>query len=178
MQHSLILFLLTIMTSVVLAETESPYQGQENRNIKALSQSEIDNYLLGKGRGYAKAAELNHYPGPRHVLDLAKQLALTPAQNRQSQAIFDAMQAQAITLGKQLIEKEKQLDKQFADSFINADSLNLLVSEIGELEAKIRYTHLAAHLKQTALLSKHQIQQYNQLRGYQGNQKHHQAKHH
>jgi hypothetical protein len=34
----------------------------------------------------AKAAELNGYPGPKHVLELAQQLQLTDAQRRDVQA--------------------------------------------------------------------------------------------
>lgn len=49
----------------------SPYAGQESREIKALSPDEIAALRKGDGMGFAKAAELNGYPGPRHVLDLA-----------------------------------------------------------------------------------------------------------
>jgi len=52
----------------------SPYVGQEQREIKSLSPDEVKDYLAGKGMGLAKAAELNHYPGPAHVLELASQL--------------------------------------------------------------------------------------------------------
>jgi len=64
--------------TVALAAGESSYVGQEKRAIKALSEQEIADYLKGAGRGSSKAAELNHYPGPRHVLDAAQGLALTP----------------------------------------------------------------------------------------------------
>ena len=36
--------------------------------------------------GLAKAAELNHYPGPAHVLTLATELALTPDQKARTDA--------------------------------------------------------------------------------------------
>lgn len=38
--------------------------------------------------GFAKAAELNSYPGPKHVLDLGDRLKLTTQQRQQVQAIF------------------------------------------------------------------------------------------
>jgi hypothetical protein len=38
--------------------------------------------------GMAKAAELNGYPGPAHVLSLATQLGLTPDQHQQVTAIL------------------------------------------------------------------------------------------
>lgn len=148
------------------AGTVSPYTGQEAREIKSLSQQEIEDYLNGKGLGYAKAAELNHYPGPRHVLDIAKELTLTEEQIKRTQAVFDAMKEQAIMLGKQLVEKEQELDRRFASGSIDAESLKTLLSDIGTLQARIRYVHLNAHLEQKALLTKHQIHQYDQLRGY------------
>jgi Spy/CpxP family protein refolding chaperone len=154
------------------ASTESPYVGEEQRAIKALSPQQIDDYLQGRGLGYAKAAELNHYPGPRHVLDLAAELGLTPDQVSRSHAIFAAMQAQAAALGRQFVEREQALDRAFADGAIDADSLRALVSELGTLQAQIRYTHLVAHLEQKAVLSEHQVLLYDRLRGYGAGQGH------
>ena len=158
--------IVSVVAVAATATTESPYVGQETREIKALSQQEIDDYLHGSGLGYAKAAELNHYPGPRHVLALAHELALTQEQTQQTQAMFETMKAQAVALGKQLVEKEQELDREFANGSIDAGSLQALLSDIGGLQAKIRYAHLVAHLEQKALLTQHQVQLYDQLRGY------------
>ena len=57
-------------------------------------QQAIADYLSGKGLGYAKAAELNHFPEPRRVLDMADELDLTEQQIELSQAVFDTMQHQ------------------------------------------------------------------------------------
>ena len=144
----------------------SPYAGQETRAIKALSQQEVEDYQKGKGLGFAKAAELNQYPGPAHVLEMAEKLGLSEEQTTQTQAIFRAMETQASALGKQLVEKERELDRQFVSGSINATSLKALLSEIGVLQAKIRYVHLSAHLEQKLLLSQQQVQLYDRLRGY------------
>src|SRR4051794_20423334 len=40
-------------------------------SIKALSAEEVSQLERGGGLGHGRAAELNHYPGPGHVLDLA-----------------------------------------------------------------------------------------------------------
>jgi Spy/CpxP family protein refolding chaperone len=40
--------------------------------------------------GMAKAGELNGFPGPVHVLTLAKQLRLTESQQQQVSAIHEA----------------------------------------------------------------------------------------
>ncbi|MDH5547563.1 MAG: hypothetical protein OEZ43_18430 [Gammaproteobacteria bacterium] len=166
MKSVFIAFYLLTIASFALADSTSPYVGQEQREIKALSPQEVEGYLTGKGLGYAKAAELNHYPGPKHVLEIAQDLALTEMQITQTQAIFDEMQTKAVDLGKQLVDKEKSLDQLFANGAIDAKQLNTLVSAIGELQAKIRYVHLQAHLKQKTVLNQHQIHRYDQIRGY------------
>ena len=58
----------------------SPYRDQAATAIRALTQKEIEDLRIGRGMGLARAAELNSYPGPRHVLDAAQagQLHLTP----------------------------------------------------------------------------------------------------
>ena len=149
-----------------MAATDSPYIGQETRDIKALSQHEIAGYLNGKGLGYAKAAELNQFPGPKHVLDLSDELKLSEEQIKKTQHIFEQMKTYAVALGQQFIAKEQELNQRFVDSDIDDESLALLLSEIGALETKIRYVHLNAHIKQKALLTKQQIHRYDQLRGY------------
>jgi hypothetical protein len=84
----------------VLADTPlAPYAGQQTRSIKALSVEDITVLLKGEGIGMAKAAELNGYPGPKHVLALAGDLRLTTDQLGQVQAIFDGMSAAAKQLG-------------------------------------------------------------------------------
>ena len=54
-----------------LQAQHSPYTGLEERDIKALSAEQVAGYLAGDGMGFALPAELNHYPGPKHVLDLS-----------------------------------------------------------------------------------------------------------
>lgn len=149
-----------------MADTASPYIGQQLRDIKSLSQSDIDGYLSGKGMGYAKAAELNHYPGPRHVLDMENELKLSNKQREQTEALFKKMQTSAIKLGKQLIQQEKELDQLFASSKITQESLDNLLQKIGSTQARLRYVHLSTHLEQKNILNNHQVMMYDQLRGY------------
>jgi len=148
------------------ANAPSPYVGQEGREIKALSSQEIADYLAGKGMGLAKAAELNGYPGPAHVLELAVQLELTAEQRAQTAALFQSMQWRAIALGKALVEEERTLDQHFASRSINATILASVLARIGSLQGQLRQVHLEAHLEQTALLTPQQIAKYLQLRGY------------
>lgn len=144
----------------------SPYAGQEQREIKALSLDEIKNYLAGKGAGFAKAAELNHYPGPAHVLELSQQLQLSPEQHARTQQQFNAMQAEAMRLGKALVEHEQLLDTLFATGNISKDTLQSALKNIAVLQAQIRSVHLEAHLVQKDILTPDQVRRYDALRGY------------
>lgn len=163
------------------AAQPSSYAGQDQREIKALSAEEVQSYLAGKGAGLAKAAELNHYPGPLHVLELADKLQLNDEQRSRTKAVFDAMQKEAIRAGKLLVEKERELDRQFAAGVVSMDSLRSALKQIGESQAEVRGSHLQAHIEQRAILTKTQIAKYDELRGYtsQNNSQHegHRHKH-
>lgn len=166
----------TLLCASALANSVSEYAGQQRHAIKALSDEKIAAYLNAKGMGYAKAAELNHYPGPKHVLELATKLKLSEEQGKLTQKLFDEMKVEAKRLGKQLVEKERELDQHFANGSIDQRSLKTLLAEIGVIETGIRHTHLSAHLKQATLLTKHQVNLYDQLRGYTSN--HGKTQHH
>lgn len=149
------------------AADTSPYAGQEKREIKALSKEEVEGYLAGNGLGFAKAAELNHYPGPLHVLDAADKLQLSETQRRKTQEIFAEMKSKAVSLGKQLVEKEYLLDSRFAEGTISPAELDQRLTEISLIQRKIRAVHLQAHLAQRTVLTADQIRNYDTLRGYQ-----------
>lgn len=159
--------LLIFAASVAVAQSnQAPYAGQEKREIKALSKDEARGLAEGRGMALAKAAELNHYPGPMHVLELADKLKLTEKQIAEAQRSFDKMREKAIHLGKQLIEKEKQLDKLFATRTANQENINSLVSQIARLQGELRFVHLRAHLEIRQALSAEQVDKYDELRGY------------
>jgi hypothetical protein len=144
----------------------SPYVGQEKRAVKSLSEDEIANILAGGGVGLARAAELNHYPGPLHVLQFREQLGLTPDQTEKVQAIFDQMSRDAKALGKEWIDGERALDSGFAGYAIAADQVSAATSSIGELQGRLRAVHLTAHISTRAVLTPEQIAKYDVLRGY------------
>jgi Spy/CpxP family protein refolding chaperone len=114
--------------------------------------------------GLALSAELNGYPGPRHVLDLAGELGLTTEQQAQAQRLFDEMAEQAVVLGEQLIIAEAALDRLFAEK--QAESVRSAALELGQLQGELRGHHLRYHLATRDLLSPHQVMRYQRLRGY------------
>lgn len=130
--------------------------------------------------GFAKLAELNHYPGPRHVLDLSAELGLSPPQVSDTQRLYDQMRARAVAKGEELIAAESRLDTAFAEKSVTAQSLEAALLEVGRLRAELRFVHLEAHLRQVKILSADQILKYDAVRGYQGagqNHSHHQGSH-
>lgn len=145
---------------------DSPYRGEENREIKALSREQVEGYLAGKGMGLAKAAELNHYPGPMHVLELADRLGLTPDQTERTRQLKERVFREAGQLGAELLERERLLDREFASGTIDAEKLRMVLNEIGALSGKIRFVHLHAHLEQRNILTAEQVAAYDALRGY------------
>ncbi len=144
----------------------SPYAGKETRKIKALSTEDIKGYLDGEGRGAAMAAELNHYPGPRHALAVESALELSSNQTKAIKDIYDAMHAQAVELGREIVRKEEQLDRLFAGGQIDEPRLKSSVTEIARLQGDLRATHLRAHLATKKVLSAEQVKKYDELRGY------------
>jgi Spy/CpxP family protein refolding chaperone len=144
----------------------SPYAGFTDREIKALSTEEIDGLLNGDGLGMALPAELHGYPGPKHVLELGTMLDLTPDQRREIEEVFDDMKTVAQSLGKTIIERERELDRAFADGTITEAQLNELVEAIGFDRAKLRAVHLRAHLQVRPILTASQREHYERARGY------------
>ena len=162
------LLALSFLALSALSADPSPYAGEEERRIKSMSPDEIAALTRGDGMGFAKAAELNRYPGPKHVLELADKLELSALQKERTIALFAAMQAEAVELGKRLIAAEAELDRLFAAGTIDVESLEAQLARIGELQAQLRFVHLDAHLQQRSILSHHQVAHYVTLRGYHG----------
>jgi len=159
--------LLVAIPLLTLAQNQrTPYEGQQSREIKALSDAEVQAYLGGRGMGLAKAAELNGYPGPMHVLELAAQLKLSAAQKTETQIVFERMRQEAVRLGKTIVEKEADLNRLFAGQEANSNNLPAAVAEIARLQGELRSVHLRAHLEMKRVLSRSQIEKYDELRGY------------
>lgn len=163
---TLISILMILVPGLLLASDPSPYAGQESRTISSLSAAEIDSLLRGDGMGFAKLAELNSFPGPKHVLDMSEKLGLSASQVADTQSLFEEMQASAIEIGEKIIAAEARLDLAFDRATINQEMLHEQLQAIGNLRAQLRYIHLEAHLRQKQLLSPSQARQYDAIRGY------------
>lgn len=144
----------------------SPYIGMEKQEIKALSDKQITDLRKGAGMSLALAAELNSYPGPSHVLELAEKLKLSPEQKQKTQMLFEEMQKSAKETGERLISAEKTLDDSFKNKSIKEDMLKGNLMQIAHLQSELRFIHLKTHLVMREMLSPEQIITYDRLRGY------------
>ncbi len=163
--------LATIWIQVATAGQEhaSKYSGQEKRTIKSLSPDDIAELKRGGGWGLAKAAELNGLPGPAHLLELKDDIGLSVNQTQEIQALYNEMNKQAIEYGKRLISQELQLERRFQSDPPSAGDLTTMLTAIERTRTKLRFIHLATHLKTPLILSKQQVATYNKLRGYTAN---------
>jgi Spy/CpxP family protein refolding chaperone len=155
-----------LLISAAAAQAQTPYAGMQTRPIKALSEQQVADLGAGRGMGLALAAELNGYPGPAHVLELAEKLNLAPDQRASIERLFDSMKSEALPLGSRLIEQEADLDKQFASHTVTPDSLKASTAAIAATQGTLRETHLKYHLSTVVVLSPDQMQHYAELRGY------------
>ena len=146
----------------------SPYATQEASGISSLSRQEHDDLLSGAGMGFARPAELNHYPGPKHVLELAEMLELSPAQQQATATVFDDMANAARELGARIVDLERQLDGLFADGTIDEGGLVSVLDQIAAYRGRLRGAHLSAHLAMMNILDPSQVERYAAARGYSG----------
>ena len=145
---------------------EQPYAGMEERDIRAIDPERVGDLLDGRGAGFALSAELNHYPGPTHVLQMAEQLALTTEQHDAVSVVKVAMQEEAAALGALLVEEERNLDRAFRSGAITAEQVSSMTERIADLEGQLRNVHLQAHVVLADVLTESQVATYDALRGY------------
>jgi hypothetical protein len=144
----------------------APYAGMQTREVAGLSEQQIADLRAGRGMGLALPAEINGYPGPVHVIELAGHLGLTSDQRNRMKQLFDAMKAEAIPAGEALIAREAELDRAFRDRTISHETLAALTAHIGEAQSQLRAMHLKYHLATAELLTPRQRERYATLRGY------------
>ena len=161
-------FLLVLLATPVLAQDrgQTPYAGLETREIKSLSEADLDELRRGGGWGLALPAELNGVPGPAHLLELRDEIGLNAEQVGQIETIYAEMKAEAQEAGTRLIESERAIETAFREATLDEVRLRSLVAEAESARADLRFIHLSRHLSTPPLLTEGQIARYTQLRGY------------
>ncbi|MEO5372081.1 MAG: hypothetical protein H7833_18585 [Magnetococcus sp. DMHC-1] len=134
--------------------------------IKSLSAEEQEGLKAGKGLKQSMVAELNGYPGPVHVLELAKELRLSPQQEASAQTLAREMTAQAVPVGEEILRQEAKLDHLFASGHAAPDKITPVVMELGQLRGRLRLIHLNTHIAMQKILTAEQINHYNTARNH------------
>jgi hypothetical protein len=148
------------------AAAQHDHAGGAKSGIAALTAEQMHGLMTGEGLGMALAAELNRYPGPKHVLELADSLAISTEQRQAVDRIRAGMLARAIELGPQIVALERELDALFAGGRAASTDVATLTERIGTLSGRLRAVHLEAHVATRALLTPAQIETYDRLRGH------------
>jgi hypothetical protein len=117
----------------------------------------------GEGFGMALAADKNGYPGPKHVLELKKELKLTAEQEAAMQKLMADMKQKALARGREVLLAEERLAQYFKEGRSEAE-LREETFRVASLRAELRWVHLATHLAARKLLTAEQIAMYTKLR--------------
>ena len=155
-----------------MAPTISPYAGMEKRHVKALSDQHIADLEAGRGMGLSLVAELNRYPGPVHVLELADSLQLSDTQRTRTKALLEAMRGETVPIGERIIDEEMAFDRLFAERRITRASIDAATARIGAAQGELRAAHLRYHFAMVEVLSPAQVARYAELRGYDESGRH------
>ena len=149
---------------------ESPYAHTQSNDVPTLTPDEVRELRNGEGMGLARPAELNRFPGPKHLLELASELDLDPAQIRRIEAIHEKMRAQAIAKGDDVLMAERRLANLFASVAVGEQpsvaDVKRIAQHLGIMRGQLQAIHLLAHVESARELTSGQIEEYDRLRGY------------
>lgn len=146
--------------------TASPHAHAQSAEVPSLTPDEVRALRNGEGMGLARAAELNHFPGPKHLLDLRMELKLGDARIERIKAIHRKMRTQAIAKGEDILQAEIRLANLFASGSPTPAQVNRASEQLGVLRGQLQAIHLLAHIESVRELTPEQIEAYDRLRGY------------
>lgn len=140
-------------------------QGMGGGMLGGVSQQEKEALLKGAGLGAGMIAMMNGYPGPKHVLEMGDELGLTAEQRESIGKTYGKVKAESVELGTELVEKDEKLTALFASGSVTAGEVEKLSREIGELQGRVRATHLNAHVETFDALTPAQREQLSSMQG-------------
>ncbi len=158
--RTLLILVAASLSTIALAQEHSEGPEAQNSSISSLTGRDIEGLQNGRGMGAGRVAELNGYPGPRHVLELANELELSDEQIEATQLIFAEMRSAAVATGAEIIEAERSLDELFAAHDADPESVQTALTQIGLMRARLRFVHIEAHMKMREVLTDDQIEAY------------------
>lgn len=164
MKRITLAFAATLLASTLAARPQHSEPSPAPPAHHACLEAERQALENGEGFGMALAADRQGFPGPKHILDLREELALTPEQEKKVQLLFDHMRAQALAKGTEILAKEAELEALFASGVPETEKVRRLVKDSAALRADLRLIHLEAHLAAYAVLAPEARARYHELR--------------
>lgn len=167
-----VMAVILVITASVAAARSSQYEQHVHEAVpapagtatSALTAEVVQQLLNGEGMGLAKPADMNGYAGPKHVLEMKSELALTAEQERRVEAVRQRMLDTAKRLGQRIVDAERSLDAAFKEGRLTDAQLATRVAGIATLQGELRLAHLQAHLETKPILSDAQSRKYYELR--------------
>ncbi len=144
----------------------SPYAHTRSSEFSTLTPQEVRELRNGEGMGLARPAELNSFPGPRHLLELKSALDLSEMQVERIEAIRRKMKTQAVAKGEEILQAEQHLADLFASGHPTVTAVNRITEQLGIMRGQLQAIHLVAHVESARHLTVEQIRNYDRLRGY------------
>jgi len=144
----------------------SRYADEKQSYVPSITMAEFEEIQSGDGMGLAKPAELNHYPGPKHVLQLADSLRISEEQRLKIEAIRQNMADVAVALGMDYLHAEHELNELFSNEKATEKNVVEMTRKVEEKRTALRLAHLLAHVQTRSELTQEQIDEYDRLRGY------------
>lgn len=127
--------------------------------------SDRDALLKGLEGDNGKTAEMNKYPSPKDLLELATTLNLSSVQKSRLIEIRDNTISRAKQLGKEIVQIENELHKAFQARIINEKSCTDDAQQIGRLRGRLRAVFLTSHIRAKAVLNDSQVSMYRKIQG-------------
>ncbi len=131
----------------------SPHAHAQSVEVPSLSPGEVRALRNGEGMGLARAAKLNHFPGPKHLLDLRMELKLSDARIERIKAIHRKMKTQAIAKGEDILQAELHLANLFALGSPAPAQVKRATEHLGVLRGQLRAIHLLGHIESARALT-------------------------
>ena len=149
-----------LLAIIALCSSQSPSQSQS----KPVLPPDREDLLKGTGVGLTAIADMNNYPGPRHVLDLKSELSLTRDQVKKTEALEKVVSSSAVAKGGEIVQAEEELNQLFEAGTVSEKVMRSKLEQIGKLRADLRFIHLQAHLRMRQILTPEQIKQFTELK--------------
>ena len=126
--------------------------------------SEFETFKAAKNiSGLQAVADHNHYPSPRKVLLLQKELQLNDRQMAAISLINKTLQGKINEMNGFLITNERTIDSLFRYKKVNNGLLIFYTNRYGLYQGELRNALLQACLKTEAILTGQQIKKYDSL---------------